>query len=68
MYKIKVDNPCSCFLKCGFSEVSEFENKDEAKKEAEYMLGMMNSTFCKKHEFSLSEQFGDFIIFTKLKS
>ena len=65
MYKVKVQNACSCFLKSGFPETSEFSIQDEAKKEAEYMLGIMKSNFCQKHEFSLSEQFGDFTIFIK---
>lgn len=65
MYKVKVQNPCRCFLKSGFSENSEFSTEDEAKKEAEYMLGIMKSTFCNKHNFTMSEQFGDFTIFIK---
>ena len=65
MYKVKVQNPCRCFLKSGFAEFSEFLTQDEAKKEAEYMLGIMKSNFCQKHEFALSEQFGDFTIFIK---
>lgn len=68
MYKVKVENPCSCFFKSGLSEQVEFENKDEAKKEAEYMINIMKSNFCKKHEFALSEQFGDFTVFIKPRS
>jgi hypothetical protein len=45
-----------------------FENKDEAKKEAESMIKSMKSNFCQKHEFVLSEQFGDFTIFIKPRS
>ena len=65
MYKLKVQNTCRCFLKSGMSDVQEFETKEEAKKEAEYMIGVMNSTFCAKHEFDLKEQFGDFTIYIK---
>ena len=65
MYKVKVQNVCSCFLKSGFAESSEFETKEDAKKEAEYMMGIMKANFCQKHEFALSEQFGDFTIFIK---
>jgi len=64
-YKVKVQNVCSCFLKSGLGEESVFDTKDEAKKEAEHMISVMNSTFCKKHEFSLSEKFGDYTIFIK---
>jgi hypothetical protein len=65
MYKVKVENPCRCFFKSGLSEVLDFENQEDAKKEAEYMLNIMKTTFCNKHSFSLSEQFGEFTIFVK---
>ena len=68
MYKVKVQNSCRCFLKSGFAENSEFATEAEAKKEAEYMIGIMRSTFCQKHEFALNEQFGDFTIFIKPRS
>jgi len=68
MYKVKVQNSCRCFLKSGFSENTEFTTEAEAKKEAEYMIGIMKSTFCQKHEFALNEQFGDFTIFIKPRS
>jgi len=64
-HKVNVQNTCRCFLKSGMAESSEFETLEEAKKEAEYMIGVMNSTFCQKHEFSLKEQFGDFSIYIK---
>jgi len=64
-YKVKVENVCRCFLKSGLGESSEFNTKEEAKKEAEYMIGIMQSNFCKKHEFILNEQFGDYTIFIK---
>lgn len=64
-YKLKVQNACKCFLKSGFAEQSEFSTKEEAKNEAEYMLGIMQANFCKKHEFVLNEQFGDYTIFIK---
>lgn len=64
-YKVKVQNVCRCFLKSGFGEESEFSTKDEARKEAEYMLEIMKSNFCQKHEFVLNEKFGDYTIFIK---
>ncbi len=65
MYTVKVQNSCRCFLKSGFAENLEFSTQEEAKKEAEYMIGIMKSTFCQKHEFALNEQFGDFTIYIK---
>lgn len=65
MYKVEVKNPCSCFIKNGFIERSEFDTKEAAKEEAEYLMKIMTSNFCQKHQFSLSEQFGNFTIFTQ---
>ena len=65
MYKVKVQNSCRCFLKSGFAENAQYDTQEEAKKEAENMIAIMRSNFCQKHEFALSEQFGDFTIFIK---
>lgn len=65
MYKVKVENACRCFLKSGLAESQEFGSKDEAKNEAESMMKIMQSNFCKKHEFVLNEQFGDYTVFIK---
>ncbi len=63
MYKVKVENGCRCFFKSGMVESQEFQTKEEAQKEAEYMIGIMKSNFCQKHKFTITEQFGDFKIF-----
>jgi len=68
MYKVKVQNPCSCFVKNGFIDSQEFSTKEEAKEEAEYLMKIMKSNFCQKHEFSVTEQFGDFTIYIKPRS
>lgn len=65
MYKVKVQNACSCFLKSGFSESSEFSTKEEAKKEAEYLVGIMKSNSCQKHEFSITQELDNYNIFIK---
>ncbi len=65
MYKVQVQNPCSCFVKNGFVESQEFKTKEEAKEEAEYLMKIMASNFCQKHQFSMTEQFGDFTIYIK---
>jgi hypothetical protein len=65
MYKVNVQNPCSCFVKNGFIESQEFQTQEEAKEEANYMMKIMQSNFCNKHEFSMTEQFGDFTIYIK---
>ncbi|MEA3228840.1 MAG: hypothetical protein U9P38_07195, partial [Campylobacterota bacterium] len=61
-------NSCRCVLRSGLAEKIEFENQEEAKKEAQSMIEMMKSTFCQKHEFVLQEQFGDFTIYIKPRS
>lgn len=62
MYKVKVTNTCSCFLKSGLPQEEEYDTEEEAQKEANAMMHTMNSEFCHKHEFILHEQFGDFTI------
>ncbi len=68
MYSVKIQNSCRCVLKNGLHENMEFETEDKAKQEAQKMIDMMKATFCQKHEFVLSEQFGDFTIFIKPRS
>jgi hypothetical protein len=65
VYLVEVKNPCSCFEKNGFSEKSEFETKEAAKDEAEYLLRIMKSNFCQKHQFSMSEEEGQYSIYIK---
>lgn len=65
MYKVNVMNPCSCFVKSGFGSSTEFSTKEEAHKEADRLLSEMKLNFCKKHEFSMLEQFGDYTIYIK---
>ena len=68
MYKVNVMNPCSCFIKNGFVETQSFDTKEDAKIEADYLIGIMKSNFCQKHEFSRSEQFGSHTIYIKPRS
>ena len=65
MYKVTIQNPCSCFYKNGFVESQTFENKEDAKQEAQELMAKMSSSFCQKHEFSSVEKFGDYSIFIK---
>jgi len=65
MYKVEVKNPCSCFIKNGFVEKSEFDTQEAAKEEAHYLMKIMASNFCQKHQFSMIEQMGNFIIYIK---
>jgi len=68
MYKVTVMNPCSCFNKNGFVESQNFSKKEDAKAEAEFLIETMQNKFCKKHEFSMIEQFGSYTIYIKPRS
>lgn len=65
MYIVEVKNPCGCFIKNGFVEKSSFNTQEEAKEEAEYLMRIMASNFCQKHQFSMHEQLGNYTIFIK---
>jgi len=65
MYKVNVMSPCSCFVKNGLWDAQDFKTKEDAKAEAESLLHKMQRTFCSKHEFSMTEQFGSYTIYTK---
>ncbi|MDX1295207.1 MAG: hypothetical protein R3302_03005 [Sulfurimonadaceae bacterium] len=65
MYRVEVKNPCKCFLKSGNVEMQTFPTKEEAREEAERMLEQMQTTFCQKHQFVMSELVGNFTITIK---
>lgn len=65
MYRVEVKNSCKCFLRSGLCEHQSFETRDEAKEEAERLLEHMQTKFCNKHEFSLSESFGHYTIYIR---
>jgi len=65
MSKVIIQNPCSCFLKSGLLQEEEFDTKTEAKAKAEKLLIEMSQKFCNKHQFSMSERFGDFTVYIK---
>jgi nucleoid DNA-binding protein len=65
MYKVTVQNPCSCFIKKGLADVESFDTKEKAKAKAESLINTMRTTFCQKHEFDMIEQFGSFNIVIK---
>ena len=65
MYKVNVMNPCSCFNKNGLAQTQDFSSKEEAKQEAEMLIEKMQNEFCKKHDFSMTEQFGSYTIYIK---
>jgi len=65
MYKVNIQNSCSCFVKSGFVQSQGFETKEEAQSKAEELISLMSNKFCQRHEFTISERLGDFTIFIK---
>ena len=65
MYKVKVENVCRCFLQSGMPESLDFDTQDKAKEEAQKIIENMQANFCKRHEFAMNEQFGDYTVYIK---
>ncbi|CAA6805996.1 MAG: Unknown protein [uncultured Sulfurovum sp.] len=62
MSTINLDRECGCFKRSPFENNISFESKDDAMMKAQEMIGHMNSKFCGKHGFTLSENGDDFSI------
>ncbi|WP_198304863.1 hypothetical protein [Arcobacter vandammei] len=62
MFKIIVQDQCSCFKKSDLENNIEFASKDDALLKAIEMKNIMNRTFCKKHEFQIQEMFNNLVI------
>lgn len=62
MYKIVIQDKCSCFNKSDLKNNLEFNSKNEALLKAIQMRDFMNETFCKKHSFEAQEMFNNFVI------
>ena len=65
MYTIKVEKECGCFRKSAYENNMSFESKDDALMQANLMQTHMNTKFCRKHDFELSEQGDTFFISVK---
>ena len=62
MFTINVDKECGCFKKSAYDNNMEFNSKDDALLQAQSMVNHMNTKFCGKHEFTLSEDGQNFSI------
>lgn len=62
MYTITVDKECGCFKRSAYENNMSFESKDDALMQANLMQTHMNTKFCGKHDFSLSEDGDNFLI------
>lgn len=55
MYTITVDKECGCFKRSAYENNMQFSSKDDALMQASLMVNHMNTKFCGKHGFELSE-------------
>lgn len=62
MYKVIVNNQCSCFEKSDLKLKYEFENEESAYEFAIEMSEKMNNEFCSKHSFQILKVFNTFSI------
>ena len=62
MFTINIDKECGCFKKSAYENNMGFESKDDALLQAQSMVNHMNTKFCGKHEFTLSEDGQNFSI------
>lgn len=65
MSTITIVQECGCFKKSDLENNASFQSKDDAMVKAQEMLNHMNTQFCGKHGFELSENGHDFSISMK---
>lgn len=67
MFTINIDKECGCFKRSPYENNMSFESKDDALIQAQTMVNHMNTKFCQKHEFGLSEDGQNFSIAMEMK-
>lgn len=68
MYEINVEKECGCFKRSEFENNMKFASKDEALLQGNMMVDHMNTKFCQKHDFALSENGENFSIAVGMKA
>lgn len=66
MYKVVVENECTCFIKSKKPYEQSFEKGFLAHSAAEELLEYMQKNFCKRHEFSLNKSYDGFTYTVKM--
>jgi len=51
MYKVVMQEECSCFKKSEYASSATFETQQEAYRYANVLAELMNEEFCRTHEF-----------------
>ena len=62
MNTIIVEKECGCFKRSDYENNMNFASKDEALIQANLMVNHMNTKFCQKHDFEVSENGVSFMI------
>lgn len=62
MFKVIVQDQCGCFKNSSLQNDLSFSSKDDAMLKAIEMKNVMNTTFCKKHNFQIQEMFNNLVI------
>lgn len=57
MYKVVVENECSCFIKSKKPYEQNFKKSFLAYSAAEELVEYMQKNFCKRHEFSVTKSY-----------
>lgn len=68
MYKIHVENECSCFKKSGFENDLTYKDKADALMKAKVMECRMNQEFCHTHYFEAEDMGNEIIIRSVLRA
>lgn len=63
MYKVHMQNECSCFKKSEYESEKSFDNQQDAYQYANIVAELMNEDFCTKHLFTAHKlENDDFLI------
>ncbi|MDM5270840.1 hypothetical protein PGH07_01460 [Sulfurovum sp. zt1-1] len=61
-HHVIIEKLCSCAKRDGLSQVVTFDTKESAKNAAETQLSFMESSFCGKHNFDITEVDDHYVI------
>ena len=61
-HHVIIEKLCSCAKREGMSQIETFEEKTEALDAAQAQAAFMQSSFCGKHDFDVTEVDGHYVI------
>lgn len=68
MYKIHIENECSCFKKSSFINDEEFKDKADAIMKAKILECRMNQEFCHTHYFEAQDMGDEIVIHSSVRA